>query len=218
VGVKINGASHEFTPLPYIKEDVLEIIMNLKQLKLSMFSDEEIKLELDVHGKKKVTAGDIKKDSRAEIVNPDLLICNITDNAGSLSLEIIVGKGRGYRPVEAIEKKNTEVGYIETDAFFSPVLECGLKVENVRVGKMTNWDKLMINIKTDGTITPEQAFNDAVAILQEQVGALFAAEKKEEAVKIKEEAIAEEEKPAEEAKEEKKAKKEKKPKKEKKAK
>ncbi|HTW96372.1 MAG TPA: DNA-directed RNA polymerase subunit alpha [Candidatus Methylomirabilis sp.] len=215
-GVKINGASHEFTTLPYIKEDVLEMIMNLKQLKLTMFADDEVKLELDVHGKKTVTAGDIKKDSRAEVVNPDLVICDITDNAGSLSLEITVGKGRGYRPVEAIEKKNTEVGYIEMDAFFSPVLECGLKVENVRVGKMTNWDKLMITIKTDGSISPEQAFNDAAKILQEQVGALFEAEKKEEAAEVKEEAAVAEEKSAEEVKEEKKAKKEKKPKKEKK--
>jgi DNA-directed RNA polymerase subunit alpha len=217
VGVKINGASHEFTTLPYVKEDILEIIMNLKQLKLSMFDDEEIKLELDVHGKKVVTAGDIKKDSRAEVVNPDLVIGTITDNAGSMSMEIIIGKGRGYRPVEGIEKKNTEVGYIETDAFFSPVLAVGLKVENVRVGKMTNWDKLVIDITTDGTITPEKAFNNSVKVLQEQIDTLApgALEAKEEV--IAEEAVAEEEVKEEEG-EDKKVKKEKKAKKEKKTK
>jgi DNA-directed RNA polymerase subunit alpha len=214
VGVKIKGASHEFTTLPHIKEDILEIIMNLKQLKLAMFDDEEIKLELDVHGKKEVKAGDIKKDSRAEIINPDLVIANITDMAGSLEIEITVGKGRGYRPVEAIENKNTEVGYIEMDSFFSPVLEVGLKVENVRVGKMTNWDKLLINIVTDGTITPEKAFTDSVKILQEQISALIG----EEVSAVVEEAEAEDAVATEEETEddEKKAKKEKKVKKEKK--
>ncbi|HTX86931.1 MAG TPA: DNA-directed RNA polymerase subunit alpha [Candidatus Nanoarchaeia archaeon] len=197
VGVKINGASHEFTTLPYVKEDILEIIMNLKQLKLAMFDEDEIKLELDARGKKEVKAGDIKKDSRAEVVNPDLVIANITDNAGSLSMEITIGKGRGYRPVESIEKKNTEVGFIETDAFFSPVLAVGLKVENVRVGKMTNWDKLIINITTDGTISPEKAFNDSVKVLQEQINALLgeAAPALAEEAKVeeaKEEAVVEE--------------------------
>lgn len=194
VSAKIKGVSHEFTTLPYVKEDILEIIMNLKQLKLKMFEEEEMKVELEVHGKKEVTAGDIKKDSRMEVVNPDLVIANITDMAGSLSMEIIVGKGRGYRPVEAIENKNTEVDYIEMDAFFSPVLEVGLKVENVRVGKMTNWDKLLFNITTDGSITPEQAFYDSVKILQEQVGALIPAAKEEDAVEeVKgEEAVKEE--------------------------
>jgi DNA-directed RNA polymerase subunit alpha len=216
VGVKINGASHEFTTLPYVKEDILELIMNLKQLKLEMFEEDEIKLELDVHGKKEVKASDIKKDSRVEIANPDLVIATITDNAGSLSMEITVGKGRGYRPVESIEKKNTEVGYIETDAFFSPVLSVGLKVENVRVGKMTNWDKLIINITTDGTISPEKAFNDSAKVLQEQINALLgetapAVVEEAQAEEVKEEAVE-----AEEG--EKKAKKEKKPKKEKKVK
>ncbi|MDD5527683.1 MAG: DNA-directed RNA polymerase subunit alpha [Patescibacteria group bacterium] len=207
VGVKINGASHEFTVLPHVKEDILEIIMNLKQLKVTMFDEDEIKLELEVHGKKEVKAGDIKKDSRVEIANPNLLIGTITDMAGSMSMEITVGKGRGYRSVEAIEKKNTEVGYIETDAFFSPVLSVGLKVENVRVGKMTNWDKLVFNIVTDGTISPEKAFNDSVKVLQEQVDSLApgAIEVKDE-VKL-EEAAVEEIKEVEGEKEEKKPKK-----------
>jgi DNA-directed RNA polymerase subunit alpha len=217
VGVKIKGASHEFTTLPYVKEDILEIIMNLKQLKLAMFDEDEIKLELDVHGKKEVKAGDITKDSRAEIVNPELVIANITDMAGSLAMEITIGKGRGYRPVESIEKKNTEVGYIETDAFFSPVLSVGLKVENVRVGKMTNWDKLLIDITTDGTMTAEKAFNDSVKVLQDQVDALAPGKIEVTDEVMAHEAIAAEEVKEEEGeKEEKKAKKEKKPKKEKK--
>jgi len=133
-------------------------------------------------------------------------------------MEITIGKGRGYRPVEGIEKKNTEVGYIETDAFFSPVLSVGLKVENVRVGKMTNWDKLIIDITTDGIVTPEKAFNDSVKVLQEQIDALAPA-----ALEVKEEAVEEEETvdeddDGEKVVDEKKIKKEKKAKKEKKVK
>jgi len=147
--------------------------MNIKKLKVRIDGeDEEIKLELEVHGKKEVSAADIKKDSRVEIVNKDMAIATITDMAGSLKMEITIGRGRGYRPVEATEKKNKEIGYIETDAIFSPVLSAGLRVENVRVGKMTNWDKLMIDIITDGTITPEEAYRDSVKILQDQVASL----------------------------------------------
>ncbi len=173
VGVKIEGANHEFSSLPHIKEDVLEIVMNIKNLKVKVDGDdEEIKLELEVKGKKEVKAENIKKDSRVEIVNKDLVIANITDDAGSLKMEITVGRGRGYLPVEANESKNKEIGYIETDAVFSPVLSAGLRVENVRVGKMTNWDKLSIDIITDGTITPEEAYKESVKILQEQVASL----------------------------------------------
>lgn len=226
VGVKIEGASHEFTTLPHVKEDILEIILNLKKLKGKILIDaeEEVKLELEIHGKKEVTAGDIKKDSRVQIVNKDLVIANITDMAGSLKMEIILDRGRGYRPVEAIEKKRGEIGYIDMDAIFSPVLAVGLNVENVRVGKMTNWDKLILNIVTDGTITPKEAYGQTVAILQEQVGALTAEEKVEEVAaeeiasldQIEEEA--EDEDVEEDADDDKKAKKEKKEKKEKKAK
>ncbi len=174
VGVKIKGVNHEFSTIPHIKEDVLEIIMNLKKLKLRMFAEEEIKLELDVHGKKQVKASDIKKNSQAEIINPDLVIADITDMAGSLSMEITVSKGRGYRPVEAVEDKDkkNEVGYIEMDAVFSPVLIVGLKVKNIRVGKMTNWDKIILNITTDGTISPKDAFVDSVKILIDQFKSL----------------------------------------------
>ncbi len=201
VGVKIEGASHEFTTLPHVKEDVLEIIMNLKKLKVKILidTDEEIKLELEVRGKKEVKAEDIKKDSRIEVVSKDLVIANITDNAGFLKMEITVAKGRGYRPVEAIEDddKKGEIGYIDMDAVFSPVLLAGLKVENVRVGKMTNWDKLMLNIITDGTISPKDAYDKSVVILQEQVGALTSGqvevseetESAEEVVDEKEESV-----------------------------
>jgi len=206
VGVKIKGADHEFMALPHIKEDVLQIILNLKKLRVKVFSEEEVKLELDAHGKREVKAGDIAKNSQVEIKNSDLVLAHITDMAGSLNMEIYVSQGRGYRPVENIENENKEIGYIEMDSIFSPVFSVSVKVENTRVGKMTNWDKLILDIITDGTITPREAFEQAVAILIEQFNSLLK----------KEEIVAEEEKQVKEEKKEDKgvvAKEEKKPKK-----
>ncbi|MFH1822651.1 MAG: DNA-directed RNA polymerase subunit alpha [Patescibacteria group bacterium] len=172
IGVKIKGANHEFMTIPHVKEDVLELVLNLKQLRIKVFSDEEVKLELDVHSKKEVKASDISKNSKVEIINKDLHIAEITDMAGNLNLEIYVSRGRGYRPVESIEEKRDDIGFIEIDSIFSPVKFVSINIENVRVGKMTNWDKLILNIMTDGTITPEEAFNQAVNILIDQFSAL----------------------------------------------
>lgn len=173
IGVKIKGASHEFMALPHIKEDVLEMILNLKQVRFKVFIEEEIRLELKVKGKKVVTAGDIVKNSQLEIKNPELVIANITDEAGSLDAEILVKGGRGYKMPEGSKKENKEIGFIEIDSIFSPVTQVSIKVDSARVGKMTNWDKLILDVKTDGTITPEEAFNEATKILVEQFNALL---------------------------------------------
>lgn len=170
--VKIEGATHEFTTLPHIKEDILEIILNLKKLRVKMHSEEEVKLELNAAGEKQVTAGDISKNSEVEVVNPELPIANITDMAGSLNMEIYVNPGRGYMPVESMQNSEKEAGTIDVDASFSPILSVGVNVENVRVGKMTNWDKLVLDITTDGSITPKQAFETGVGILIEQFNSL----------------------------------------------
>lgn len=168
IGVKIKGASHEFMALPHIKEDVLEMILNLKQLRFQIFTDEEVHLELKVKGKKVVTAGDISKNSQVAIKNPELVLANVTDDSGSLEMDIVVKEGRGYKMVDGAKKENREIGYIEIDSIFSPVILVSINVENTRVGKMTNWDKLILNVKTDGTITPESAFDEAVKILVAQ--------------------------------------------------
>lgn len=178
-GVKIKGVSHEFMALPHIKEDVLELILNLKQLRLHIFSEEEIKLELKVKGKKKVTAADIK-GGEVEIKNPDLVIANITDETGSLEMEIYVKGGRGYKMSEGDKKENKDINFIEIDSIFSPVLSVSIDVENARVGKMTNWDKLVLNVKTDGTISPRDAFEESVKILVEQFSSLLASNKIED--------------------------------------
>jgi len=186
VGVKIKGADHEFMALPHIKEDVLEIILNLKKLRLKVFSEEDVKLELKLHGKKEVKAGDITANSQVEIKNPELVIAHITDMAGSIEMEITVSQGRGYRPVESIETENKELGYIEADSIFSPVLSVSVKVDNARVGKMTNWDKLVLDIVTDGTISPKEAFEQSVKILIEQFSSLLKKDEEEPAEVIEE--------------------------------
>lgn len=170
VGVKIKGVSHEFMALPHIKEDVLELILNLKQLRLKIFTEteeEDVKLELKVKGKKKVLASDIKS-SAVEIKNPNLVLANITDEAGSLDMEIYARSGRGYKMTEGGKKENKDIDYIEMDSIFSPVMSVSIDVENARVGKMTNWDRLILNVKTDGTISPQEAFEESVKILVAQ--------------------------------------------------
>ncbi len=202
IGVKIKGASHEFMAIPHIKEDVLEMILNFKQLRLKMFTEEEVRLYIKVKGKKVVTAADIIKDSQVEIKNPELVLANITNEAGSLEAEILVRSGRGYRMTEGSKRENKELGYIEIDSVFSPVTVVSINVESARVGKMTNWDKLILNVKTDGTISPEDAFNEAVKILVDQFSALLPggiarAEEEAQAAHVSEESAVEAEVEAE---------------------
>lgn len=172
IGVKIKGVSHEFMALPGVKEDVLEIILNLKQLRLKMFTEDEVTLVLKAKGQGEVTAANIEKNSDVEIKNPELVIAHLTEANASLEMEILVKEGRGYKMSEG-GKRDNEIGYIEIDSIFSPVLSVSIDVENARVGKMTNWDKLVLNIKTDKTITPEEAFEQSVKILVDQFSALL---------------------------------------------
>jgi DNA-directed RNA polymerase subunit alpha len=172
VGVKISNANHEFSTLPHIKEDILDIVLNLKKLRLKVFSEETVKLDLDVHGEKVVTAADITGNSQVEIINKDLVIANITDMSGNLKMEIFVSQGRGYETIENREEKSREIGYIEMDSIFTPITAVSINIDNVRVGKITNWDKLVLDISTDGTLTPKEAFEQAVNVLIDQFSAL----------------------------------------------
>ncbi len=180
VGIKIEGVKHEFMALPHLKEDILEFILNVKQLRFKVYTNEVEKVELEVHGKKAITGNDIKKNSNVEVINKDLVLGSITDMAGHLKAEISVSNGMGYVTIESRnsegdqkDKKDKEIGYIEMDSIFSPIMAVGIKVENVRVGKMTNWDRLVLDLKTDGTITPEAAFQESVEILIKQFNALI---------------------------------------------
>ncbi|TSC76975.1 MAG: DNA-directed RNA polymerase subunit alpha [Parcubacteria group bacterium Gr01-1014_31] len=153
----VKGVQHEFSALPGIKEDFVEIALNLKQVRLKVHSAEPVRLKLAAHGEMKVTAGDITGTSEAEVINKDLVIATLTDKSASLEIEVIAKQGRGYEPTEAREKEELEVGMIALDALFSPVRKVGFQIESVRVGQMTNWDKLVLQIETDGTISPKDA-------------------------------------------------------------
>ena len=172
VGIKIKGANHEFAALDNVKEDVLEIVLNLKKLRLKIFSENEneiIKLELRGKGEKKLIAKDITKNSQVEIVNQDLHIVEITDKQGVFEADIFVSKGYGYVSIENREgTREKEVGFIDIDSIFTPIRAVRINIENVRVGQMTDWDKLIVDITTDGTIDYLDAFKAAVAILVEQ--------------------------------------------------
>jgi DNA-directed RNA polymerase subunit alpha len=176
--VKIKGAPHEFSTIPGIKEDVLEIILNLKLLRLKIFTEEPVILELKAKGEKVVKAGDIEKNPAVEIVNPDLTIATLTDKKAELEMKIWTSKGRGYEPVEERKEKFSEIGMIGVDALFSPIRKIGLQVENVRVGDRTDYDKLILDIETDGTITAQEAVSQAAKILIDQFNLLIKPEEK----------------------------------------
>lgn len=170
--VKIKGVDHEFSTMEHLKEDIVEIILNLKGLRFVVHSDEPVELELNVTGEKVVTAADFTENSQVEVVNKDLVIANLTDKAAELSMKVTVEKGRGYVPVEERDTEGMEVGAIAIDSVFTPVRNVNYKTEHVRVGQMTNFDKLVLDITTDGTVTPEDAFAAAAEILVEQFSVL----------------------------------------------
>ncbi len=163
--VKFEGVTHEFSTLPYVKEDVVDILLNLKLVRLKIHTDEPTTVTLSVTGEGNVTAGDIKGNSDVEVVNPKQHIATLTDKAGKFEVELTVGKGRGYVPVENREKERLPLGTIALDAIYTPMKNVNFTNENVRVGQMTNFDKLHLDITTDGTITPADALEQATKIL-----------------------------------------------------
>lgn len=164
--VKIKGVSHEFSVVEGVKEDALELILNLKLLRMKVHADEEVKLMLEVSGKTgEVTAKDIAANADVEIINTDLVLATMTDKKATLTMEITVGRGRGYVPTEERDTTGNDIGVIAVDSFYSPVRQVGMKVENTRVGEITNYDKLIMNIVTDGTKTAQEAVADATKIL-----------------------------------------------------
>ena len=163
--VKIKGASHEFQAVEGILEDVLEITLNLKQIRFKMHTDEPVKMHIKKKGEGKVTAADFEKNSEVEVANPENHIATVTGKNFDFDMEVIVQKGMGFDPTEGRDKTNKEVGLIEIDAIYTPVRHVGYQVEDTRVGQITNYDKLIMNIETDGTITPKEAVERASQIL-----------------------------------------------------
>ncbi len=162
---KIKGAQHEFSAIPGIKEDVAEIMLNLKQLNVLVFSDDPVILRLTKKGAGPARAKDIEKNAQVEVVNGDLVIANLTDNNTVLDIEITVGRGRGYKPVEEKDKQTQDLGTIMVDSVYTPVRDVGYVVEYTRVGDITNYEKLTVHIETNGTISPVEALKQSVQIL-----------------------------------------------------
>jgi DNA-directed RNA polymerase subunit alpha len=169
---KVDGASHEFTTLPGVKEDIVQIILNLKGVRFRLFSDEPQTIRLSKKGSGAVTAKDIETNADVEIVNPSHGIATLDGTKSSLNMDIVVEKGRGYRAVDENSDRKVVSDFIVIDAIFSPVHRVRYKVENTRVGQMTDLDKLVISVETDGTISPKDAFEEAAAILVNQYTAL----------------------------------------------
>ncbi|UCG67533.1 MAG: DNA-directed RNA polymerase subunit alpha [Deltaproteobacteria bacterium] len=172
VSVKFDGVPHEFTTIPGIKEDVADIILNLKEVNLKTVNDseeeeEEIKLVLDLKGEKEAKAGDMLTDGKVEIMNPDSHIATLNKDA-VLHAEMIVKTGRGYVPAEKNVAGDQEIGVILIDALFSPIRKVSYVVGNARVGQRTDYDKLTLEIWTNGTVNPQDALAFAAKILKEQ--------------------------------------------------
>jgi len=162
---RMQGVSHEFSAIPGVLEDVIEITLNLKKLRMKLFSDESQKLTLKAKGEKLVRAGGIEKNPQVEIVNPDLHIATLTAGNTDFEMELTIERGIGYAPVEVRKKEKLPIGVVAVDAIFSPVKKVNFEVENMRVGDRTDFNRLRLHIETDGTIDPQDALAQAAQIL-----------------------------------------------------
>lgn len=190
--VKIQGADHEFSTISNVKEDMVQIILNLKQLRLKVHSAEPVRLTLEAEGEREVTAADIAPNADVEISNPDLHIAELTSKDAKIAMEIMVRQGRGYVPIEEREGETKEIGLIAIDSVFTPLRSVGYRVEDVRVGQKTNYDKLTMTLETDGTIDPAEAVRQSTQILLDHFNLVLQMEdsKRKKTVKKEESDIA----------------------------
>ena len=161
--IRIDGVQHEFQDIPNVMEDVTEIVLNVKKLRLRSFSDHPVSMRLEVSGERVVTAADILAPSTVEIVNPDLYIATLDNNDARLEMELVVETGKGYVPADS--KEDQPIGVIPVDAIYTPVQKVNYTVEHTRVGQITNYDKIVLEVSTDGTITPDEALRQSADIL-----------------------------------------------------
>ncbi|MGM8365599.1 DNA-directed RNA polymerase subunit alpha [Virgibacillus sp. W0181] len=166
--VQIDGALHEFSTIDGVAEDVTTIVLNLKKLALKIYSDEEKTLELDVQGEGVVTAADLTYDSDVEVLNPDLHIATL-NSTGNLYMKINAERGRGYRPAEENNHDSQPIGVIPTDSIFTPVTRVTYQVENTRIGQISNYDKLTLDVSTNGSIRPEEAISLGAKVFMEHL-------------------------------------------------
>ena len=166
--IQISGVFHEFSTIENVKEDVTQIVLNIKKLRLRSFARHPITLKLVKRGAGPVTAGDIAESADVEIVNPDLVLLTLDSDSGSIEMDLTIENGMGYRPAEHTEEM--PIGVVPVDALFSPVRRVNYTVEKTRVGQMTNYDRLSIEIETDGTTTAQAALSEAADILVREFG------------------------------------------------
>jgi len=173
--VKFTGVDHEFSTIPGIKENLIQIILNIKNLRFASSKEGETKLKLKVHGKKEVKGSDIKASSSVKIVNPETPIATLTNAKAKLEMEMTVEKGVGFSPAEEREGEK-EIGAIIIDTLFTPIRRVNYEVRNMRVGKRTDFDKITFTIETDGSVDPEEAFKEAAKILAPLIALFGSAE------------------------------------------
>ncbi|ALC87351.1 MULTISPECIES: DNA-directed RNA polymerase subunit alpha [Bacillaceae] len=166
--IQIDGVLHEFSTIEGVVEDVASIIMNVKKLALKIYSDEEKVIEIDVKGEGTVTAADITHDSDVEILNPDLYIATIGKN-GHFRMRMYAGRGRGYTPADQNKREDLPIGVIPIDSIYTPVSRVNFQVENTRVGQLANYDKLTLDVWTDGSTGPKEAISLGAKILTEHL-------------------------------------------------
>lgn len=170
--VKIDGVPHEFSTMNGVKEDVINVLLNLKKVRISMLTEEPQTLTMEIKGKNIVTAADIKVPSQVMLLNPEQYIAEITDNKTELNIEMIVEKGMGYVSKEVLQKDKVDIGVISLDAIFTPIRRVNYEVENMRVGDRTDFNRLRILIETDGTITAHEALEKSIEIMINQLKAI----------------------------------------------
>ncbi len=172
VAFRIEGATHEFTSVEGIKEDVVDIMLNLKGVNVLSHSDDPVEVRIEKKGAGEITAADIKTTADIEIINPKHVICTVDDPKKSVVIDLVIEAGRGYRTIEESSSERLHSDMIAIDSMFSPVLRVRYKIENTRVGQETNLDRLEITVETNGAISPRDAFEEAAAILVNQYTAL----------------------------------------------
>ncbi|MBJ7610001.1 MAG: DNA-directed RNA polymerase subunit alpha [Candidatus Dormibacteraeota bacterium] len=167
--VSIDGVAHEFSAVPNVKEDVTEILLNIKEINVISHSDEPVRITLDVRGPKDVTAGDITTSSDVEIRNPEVHICTLDGPKSQLRMDLTVERGKGYVTAERNKHEGQPIGVIPIDAIFTPVRRANFTIEKTRVGQETEWDKLVVEVWTDSTLSPVDAVSQAAALFTQHL-------------------------------------------------
>jgi len=172
--IRITDVHHEFSPIPHVREDTTAFILNVKQLRIKSTSDDPVRAYLEVNAEGPVTAGDLQCPPEIEIINPDLLLLTADSNDVSLSVELIIRRGRGYSPAE--ERGKLTLGEIPVDAIFNPVRRTSYRVERARIGQQTDYDRLVLEIWTDGTISPDEALSESAKLLLQHISLIAGVE------------------------------------------